>query len=150
MSGKQPVGFLLKSFRFQQLNLGLLFLRELNRVVKNGHGSFGWFIGGRPLSLLHLRLFPRVPHHPIGGLIQRLLQPDGGTVRRQQKNPPGDGVGNVLSGNRSVQSNRPAFPRRVLYSFQPTEFSQNGGIRLPDTPHSSLSVSDSKTVEEHL
>jgi len=35
----------------------------------------------------------------------------------------------VLSGDRSAQSNRPAFPRRVLYGFQPPCL----GLRLPDT-----------------
>ena len=44
------------------------------------------------------------------------------------KNPAiADGV-NVLSGDGSAQSNRPAFPLRVLYSFQPRVL----GIRLPD------------------
>ena len=50
---------------------------------------------------------------------------------RQTKTPPLlMGMVNVVSGDGSAQSNRPAFPSRVLYGFQP----RVGGIRLPDKP----------------
>jgi hypothetical protein len=72
----------------------------------------------------HHRGFWLVPHHPCGGYSEPCSHPFGHSARQPIKTPPCDGVMYVRFCREIDGDNQrpPAFPRRVLYCFQPIGF----------------------------